>query len=162
MAGVEIATAWVSILPSTNKLAPELSKAMGKTMPKVGNQAGQSMGSRMAAAAGRALKAGAVVGVAAAGAAIGTALVGGFRSAIDQQKIQATVGGLYQDGDKAFRTLEQIKKLSKTSPIDYSAYGKAAQSLAYAGVEGGDAVKILDQVGWAIVEIGRASCRERV
>ena len=112
------------------------------------------MGSRMAAAAGRALKAGAVVGVAAAGAAIGAALVGGFRSAIDQQKIQATVGGLYQDGDKAFRTLEQIKKLSKTSPIDYSAYGKAAQSLAYAGVEGGDAVKILDQVGWAIVGAG--------
>src|SRR5699024_8277321 len=110
------------------------------------------MGSRMAAAAGRALKAGAVVGVAAAGAAMGAALVGGFRSAIDQQKIQATLGGLYQDGNKAFKTLEQIKNLSKTSPIDYSAYGKAAQSLAYAGVEGDDAVKVLDQVGWAIVD----------
>ena len=151
---VELGAAYISILPSTSKLAPELYKSMNKTVPKVGNQAGRSLGSRMAAAAGRALKAGAVVGVAAAGAAIGAALVGGFRSAIDQQKIQATVGGLYQDGDKAFRTLEQIKKLSKTSPIDYSAYGKAAQSLAYAGVEGGDAVKILDQVGWAIVGAG--------
>lgn len=127
---------------------------MNKITPKVGNQAGQTMGSRMASAAGRALKAGAVVGVAAAGAAIGAALVGGFRSAIDQQKIQATVGGLYQDGDKAFKTLEKIKKLSSSSPIDYSAYGKAAQSLAYAGVEGNDAVKILDQVGWAIVGAG--------
>ena len=151
---VELGAAYISILPSTSKLAPELYKSINKTVPKVGNQAGQTMGSRMAAAAGRALKAGAVVGVAAAGAAIGAALVGGFRSAIDQQKIQATVGGLYQDGDKAFKTLEKIKKLSSSSPIDYSAYGKAAQSLAYAGVEGNDAVKILDQVGWAIVGAG--------
>ena len=151
---VELGAAYISILPSTSKLAPELYKSINKTVPKVGSQAGQTMGSRMAAAAGRALKAGAVVGVAAAGAAIGAALVGGFRSAIDQQKIQATVGGLYQDGDKAFKTLEKIKKLSSSSPIDYSAYGKAAQSLAYAGVEGNDAVKILDQVGWAIVGAG--------
>ena len=151
---VELGAAYISILPSTSKLAPELYKSINKTVPKVGNQAGQTMGSRMAAAAGRALKAGAVVGVAAVGAAIGSALVGGFRSAIDQQKIQATVGGLYQDGDKAYKTLEKIKKLSSSSPIDYSAYGKAAQSLAYAGVEGNDAVKILDQVGWAIVGAG--------
>ena len=126
---VELGAAYISILPSTSKLAPELYKSINKTVPKVGNQAGQTMGSRMAAAAGRALKAGAVVGATAAGAAVGAALVGGFRSAIDQQKIQATVGGLYQDGDKAFRTLEQIKKLSKTSPIDYSAYGKRLSRL---------------------------------
>src|SRR5699024_3853225 len=81
---VELGAAYISILPSTSKLAPELYKSINKTVPKVGNQAGQTMGSRMAAAAGRALKAGAVVGVAAAGAAIGAALVGGFRSAIDQ------------------------------------------------------------------------------
>src|SRR5699024_3813084 len=47
-----------------------------------------------------------------------------------------------------------IKNLSKTSPIDYSAYGKAAQSLAYAGVEGDQAVTVLDKVGWAIVGAG--------
>jgi tape measure domain-containing protein len=123
-------------------------------MPKVGNQAGQSMGSRMAAAAGRALKAGAVVGVAAVGAGIATTLVGGFKSAIAQQGIQATMTGLYGDADKAVGTLGKIKQLSKTSPIDYEAYGKAASSLAYAGVEGDKAVGILDQVGWAIIGAG--------
>ena len=127
---------------------------MNKTVPKVGNQAGRTMGSRMAAAAGRALKAGAVVGVAAVGAGIAATLVGGFKSAIAQQGIQATMTGLYGDADKAVGTLGKIKKLSKTSPIDYEAYGKAASSLAYAGVEGDKAVGILDQVGWAIIGAG--------
>jgi phage-related protein len=141
-------------LPSTSKLAPELYKSLNKSIPSVGNKAGQTLGQRMSATATKWLKRGAVVGAAAAGAAIGAVLVGGFKSAIDQQKIQATVGGLYQDGDKAFKTLEKIKKLSSSSPIDYSAYGKAAQSLAYAGVEGDQAVTVLDKVGWAIVGAG--------
>lgn len=105
-------------------------------------------------AMGAAVKKVAVGSFVAAGVAVGAALVSGFRSAIDQQKIQATVAGLYRDADKAFSTLSDIKQLSKGSPIDYSAYGKAAQSLAYAGVEGRDAVNVLDKVGWAIVGAG--------
>lgn len=112
------------------------------------------MGSRMASAAGKALKAGAVVGVAAVGATVGAALVGGFKSAVAQQGIEATMTGLYGSAGKAVGTLKQIKDLSKTSPIDYKAYGDAANSLAYAGVEGKGAVKILDQVGWAITGAG--------
>src|SRR5699024_7972201 len=92
---VEIGAAYLSVIPSTKGFAGALYKQIGKEVPKVGNQAGQTMGARMAAAAGKALKAGAVVGVAAVGAAVGTALVGGFKNAVSRQNSQKVLTGLY-------------------------------------------------------------------
>ena len=57
---VELGAAYISILPSTSKLAPELYKSINKTVPKVGNQAGQSLGQRMSSAASKWLKRGVV------------------------------------------------------------------------------------------------------
>ncbi|HCG55325.1 MULTISPECIES: tape measure protein [Brevibacterium] len=152
--GANLGTGFVDVVPSMRGIQGKLSKGLRGPAAAAGGSAGKSMGSRMASAAGRAIKTGAVVGVAATGAAVGAALVGGFKSAIAQQGIQATMTGLYDNAGKAAGTLKQIKDLSKTSPIDYKAYGDAANSLAYAGVEGKGAVKILDQVGWAITGAG--------
>lgn len=153
---VELATAYISIAPVT--------KGFGKTIAKQfqgyesqAQATGQRSGSRLGNALNAAVKKVAKTGAVAAGAAVGAAMVGGFKSAMDQQNIQATVSGLYGDGEKAAATLQKIKDIAKTSPIDYAAYGKAAQSLAYAGVEGDKAVGILDKVGMAIVGAGGGS-----
>lgn len=156
---VEIATAWVSILPSTNKLAPQLSKSLNKTMPKVGNQAGQSMGSRMASAAGKALKAGAVVGVAAVGATVGAALVGGFNNAVNRQTSKKVLTGLYGDAKAATSAMGDLRKVAGDSPLNYESYLKAGESLAYAGVQGKDATGTLQNVGKAIVAAGGDSTK---
>jgi tape measure domain-containing protein len=156
MAGTELATAYISIAPVT--------KGFGKTIAKQfqgyesqAKATGQRSGTTLGAALNGAIRKVAKTGAVAAGAAIGAAVVGGFKSAMDQQNIQATVAGLYGDSEKAAGTLQKIKDISKSSPIDYSAYGKAAQSLAYAGVEGDKAVGILDKVGMAIVGAGGGS-----
>lgn len=150
---------YISILPSTSKLAPELYKSMNKTVPKVGSQAGQTMGSRMASAAGKALKAGAVVGVAAVGAAVGTALVGGFKNAVSRQNSQKVLTGLYGSAKDATAVMKDLRDVSSKSPLDYTSYVKAAESLAYAGVEGKDATGTLKNVGKAIVAAGGDSTK---
>lgn len=156
---IELASAYVSILPSTNKLAPQLSKSLNKTMPKVGNQAGQSMGSRMASAAGKALKAGAVVGVAAVGATVGAALVGGFNNAVNRQTSNKVLTGLYGDAKAATSVMGDLRKVAGDSPLNYESYLKAAESLAYAGVEGKSATGTLENVGKAIVAAGGDSTK---
>ena len=156
---VELGAAYISILPSTSKLAPELYKSMNKTVPKVGNQAGQTMGQRMASAAGKALKAGAVVGVAAVGAAVGTALVGGFQNAVSRQNSQKVLTGLYGSAKDATAVMKDLRDVSSKSPLDYTSYVKAAESLAYAGVEGKDATGTLKNVGKAIVAAGGDSTK---
>lgn len=149
----ELGVAYVSIVPEAKGLGRKIAKEFG-AVDKAAESTGRSAGSKLMGAMGAAVKKVALGAVVGAGVAVGAALVSGFKSAIDQQNIQATVAGLYQDAGKAFSTLSEIKALSKTSPIDYSAYGKAAQSLAYAGVQGDQAITVLDKVGWAIVGAG--------
>lgn len=149
----ELGVAYISIVPEAKGLGRKIAKEFG-AVDKAAESTGRSAGSKLMGAMGAAVKKVALGAVVGAGVAVGAALVSGFKSAIDQQNIQATVAGLYQDAGKAFSTLSEIKALSKTSPIDYSAYGKAAQSLAYAGVQGDQAVTVLDKVGWAIVGAG--------
>src|SRR5699024_10252384 len=94
---------------------------------------------------------------AAPAVAAGAALVGGLRSAIAQENTEQTLAGVYGSARDATTMMESLKKISAGSPIEYSAYGKAAESLAYAGVEGNKAVGILDNVGMAIVGAGGGS-----
>src|SRR5699024_1467598 len=122
-----------------------------------GEKAGRSMGSRMAGAMGAALKTAAKTGAIAAGVAAGAAVAGGFKSAIQQENTEKTLSGLYGSASKATDMMGKLKAISKNSPIEYSAYGKAAESLAYAGVEGNKASTILDKVGMAIVGAGGGS-----
>src|SRR5699024_7931553 len=156
---VELGAAYISILPSTSKLAPELDKSINKTVPKVGNQAGQSLGQRMSSAASKWLKRGVVAGGVAAGAAAGVALAGGFKNAVARQNSQKVLTGLYGSAKDATAVMKDLRNVSKSSPLDYEAYLKAAESLAYAGVEGKDATGVLENVGKAIVAAGGDSTK---
>lgn len=158
MAGTEIANAYVALTVRATGAKASIEKAIGGSdVQGVMDKQGQSMGGKLMSSMGTAMKRTAIGAGIAAGAAVGAALVTGFRSALQQQDIQATVAGLYGDGEKAAATLQKIKDVAGTSPIDYSAYGKAAQSLAYAGVEGDRAVNVLENVGAALVGAGGGS-----
>ena len=117
------------------------------------------MGSRMASAAGKALKAGAVVGVAAVGATVGAALVGGFNNAVNRQTSKKVLTGLYGDAKAATSVMGDLRKVAGDSPLSYESYLKAAESLAYAGVEGKSATGTLENVGKAIVAAGGDSTK---
>lgn len=77
MAGVELANAWVTIIPDTSKIAPKIKSAFGDVEPAV-QKKGTSIGSGLSNAMGKALKVGAAsVGV-AAGAALSGSIAKGF------------------------------------------------------------------------------------
>ena len=156
--GVELATAYVNILPSTSGLGKELKKYLGDVEQK-SEETGKESGNRFTRAFGKWAKRGLMVGGAALGAAAGAALIGGMKSAIDQQQGQAVLSGLYGDASKAQKTLEDLKKVSSRSPLEYTAYQEAASALAYAGVEGDSAVVSLENVGKAIVAAGGDSSK---
>lgn len=115
---------------------------------------GKRMGQAMSRFAGRALKIGLAAGAAAVGTAAGAALVGGFKAAVSRQNSQKVLSGLYGSAKQATKMMTDLRKISSNSPIKYEAYQKAAQSLAYAGVEGDAATGTLKNVGKAIVAAG--------
>ena len=156
MAAHELAHAYVSLTAGTSNLAKSVKKDLGQA-EKSADKSGTKIGARLGGMMKKALRTTALAGVAAVGAAIGAALLGGFKSAVNQQASQAVLSGLYGSASKATKMMQDLRKVSKNSPIQYASYSKAAESLAYAGVEGKDAVKILDQVGWAIVGAGGGS-----
>lgn len=151
--GTELATAYVSLVPSTSKLGNELSKYFNKT-ERQADESGKKSGNRFTRAFGKWAKRGAIAAGVAVGAAVGTAVVSGARSAIDQQQGKLVLSGLYGDAEKATNTLEGLKRVASGSPIEFKAYQEAASSLAYAGVEGDQAIGVLENVGKAITASG--------
>ncbi|WP_193104707.1 tape measure protein [Brachybacterium sp. FME24] len=151
--GVELATAYVSIVSSTKGLGKDVAKELGQ-VEKDAEATGKNSGNRFSQAFGKWAKRGIAVGATAAGAVAGAALVAGMRSGIDQQQGQAVLSGLYGDAGKAQKTLQDLKKVSSRSPLDYSGYQSAAESLAYAGVEGESAIGVLENVGKVITAAG--------
>lgn len=135
---------------AVREINPEAPEVSSDGMEESGKKAGNRFSKAFGKWAKRSL---AVVGV-AAGAAVGAAFVSGFRSAIDQQQGQLVLSGLYGDAEKARETLKGIRGVASGSPIDYSAYQSAAESLAYAGAEGDDAIGVLKNIGKAITAAG--------
>ena len=156
---VELGTAYVSILPSTKGFPAAMRDLLGKSIPKQGDQAGQTLGQRMSSTASKWLKRGIAAGGVAAGAAAGVALASGFKNAVARQNSQKVLTGLYGSAKDATAVMKDLRNVSKSSPLDYESYLKAAESLAYAGVEGKDATGTLKNVGKAIVAAGGDSTK---
>lgn len=69
--GIELAVAYVSIVPEVSKIAPGVRQALGDT-GRYGDAAGKTLGSKMASGASGALKKGLkVAGLASLGASVG-------------------------------------------------------------------------------------------
>ena len=87
----ELATAYISIVPETSRIAPGVRKALGEA-ERQADGAGKSMGGRMSSALGTALKAGTAAAAAAGVATLGVAMTKGFQrlQAIDDAKGKLT------------------------------------------------------------------------
>ena len=146
----------MAIVPSAKDLGKRIAKDFG-AVNKVAENTGKSAGSRLMGAMGAVAKKAALGAFVGAGVAAGAALVSGFASAVNQQTAEKVLSGLYGSAEKATRMMQDLRKVSSQSPVEYSAYTKAAEALAYAGVEGDQAVKVLENVGHAITATGGTS-----
>src|SRR5699024_3002605 len=139
--GTALATAYVSLVPSTSELGDGLSKYFNKT-ERQADESGKKSGNRVTRAFGKWAQRGGLGAGAAVGAAARAAVVCGFRSATDQQQGKLVLAGLDGDAKEASDALEGWKRGASGSPIEYKAYLEAASSLAYAGVEGDQAIGV--------------------
>src|SRR5690625_803329 len=118
-----------------------------------GEKAGRTLGSRLTGALTRVAKVGAI----GAGVAIGAELTRGFRTGMDIQKSEATLRGLYGAGSDVSGMMREIRDISTRSPIDYTAYLKAAEAFGYMGLNSEQVPTILRNMGEAIVGVGGGS-----
>lgn len=150
----ELAVEYVSIVPSFKGGASAIRKGLsGSAVTNAARQSGRGVGAALMAGAKR-VAVGTAVGVGFAG---GAALLGGFKSAISQQNAKQVFSGLYGSAKGATDIMNRLRKVASDSPIDYDAYLKAGQNLAYAGVKGKGAAKTLKNVGLAITAVGGSS-----
>ena len=117
---------------------------------QAGNSITGSIGDTLKKWAGRAAK----TGVVAVSAAVAATVTKGVQSALSQQQTRGVLTGLYGDAKLAHRTVQQLNDVTKKSPLNGAAFRRGAESLAYAGVQGEEAVNILENVGLAITGSG--------
>jgi tape measure domain-containing protein len=77
------------------------------------------------------------------------------QTAADTQNARLVLQGLYGDAHLADTTFAKLKQVAKGSPIDRSEYLKSADSLAYLGVKGDDAVTMIKRMTQAAIGSGR-------
>lgn len=158
VAGVELASAYVSLAMSSKGLGRDVIKQFGGVEKEAG-ETGKRAGSQLMANFGKVAKKSAVGAGIAVGAAAGAAMVGGFKAAVGRDTSERVLTGLYGSAKDATSILGDLRKVAGNSPIDYSAYTSAAESLAYAGIEGKAAKGTLENVGKAITSAGGDSSK---
>lgn len=157
---IELAAAYISLLPETSKIAPGVRQALGDVEGKVAQDSGKRTGSNLAASLGKAFGGGVKAVATGAIATLGTALVKGFSrlNALDQAN-----GKLLGLGHSA-ATVDAIMKNALAS-VKGTAFGMdeaatTAASAVAAGIKPGrDLEKTLKLVADAAT-IGGASMAE--
>jgi len=124
---VELATAYISLVPETSKIAPGVRKALGG-VGREADAAGQSMGSRISSGLSKSLKVGAAAAGGLAAAGIGIALTKGFSRLTAIENAQAKMRGLGHDTE----TVDAIMKNALAS-VKGTAFGLGEAATTAAG-----------------------------
>lgn len=150
---IELGAAYISILPSTAKLAPAIRQEIRKVEGEAargGERAGDSYGSRFSAALGRWTKRGLLAGAA------GVSLLGaaGVKTAADLEQSQIGFETMLGSAEKANTFLAQIKKTAAQTPFELPGLTQASQRLLAFGFEAKDVIPTLTTLGDAASGLG--------
>nr|DAM79378.1 MAG TPA: tail tape measure [Caudoviricetes sp.] len=156
MAGVELANAWVNIIPNTSKIAPAIKSAFGEVEPAV-QKKGSSIGSGLSSAMGKALKVGAAsVGV-AAGAALGGAITKGFGRLTAIEGAQAKLRGLGSDANEVSGIMDNALAAVKGTANGLGEAATVSAQMVAAGIKPGQQLEqTLKTVGDTAAIAGRS------
>lgn len=133
---VEIAAAYISIIPETSKIAPGITKAMGGA-EKSASKSGESMGQKLSSGMGSALKKSAVgVGV-AAGAAIGAGLTKGVGRLNGIEQAEAKLRGLGHSASSVGSIMDNALASVKGTSFGLEEAATAAAGAVAAGIKPG-------------------------
>ncbi|MEQ6899015.1 tape measure protein [Microbacterium sp. KR10-403] len=133
---VELATAYISLVPSTSKLAPAVSDALGDT-DKPAKQAGLNIGGKLVDGVGKVLKTGALAvgGIAVAG--IGTALVKGFSRLSSLDQATAKLSGLGMSAETVQKIMDNALASVKGTAFGMDEAATTSAMAVAAGIKPG-------------------------
>lgn len=139
--GIELAVAYVSIVPEVSKIAPGVRKALGDT-GRYGDAAGKTLGSKMASGASSALKKGLkVAGLASLGASVGGAISAGLYKGLGRltaiEQAQAKLKGLGHSAQSVSTIMDNALASVKGTAFGLEEAASVAASSVAAGIRPG-------------------------
>lgn len=144
---VEIATAYVSILPSARGFGRNLSRELDGQMASAGASAGQSASSSF----GRMFAIGITAAATAASAglvALGTkAATFGLKVASSNEQAMISFTTLLGSADKAATLIADMKKMAAETPFEFADLQEAASSLLSIGINADKVLPIMKTLG---------------
>ena len=151
---VELATAYISIVPETSKIAPGVRKALGGAEGEA-SRSGRSMGGKLAGGVATAAKAGMIAAGAAAAAGFGTALVKGFNRLNAIEQAEAKLAGLGHSSASVAQIMDDALVSVKGTSYGLGDAASAAASAVASGIKPGkDLQRNLTLVGDAAAIAG--------
>lgn len=139
---IELAHAYVSILPETSKIAPGVAKALGGA-EKTADKSGKSIGSKLSTGMGSVLKKSAVGVGATAGAALGAGLTKGIGRLNSIEQAEAKLKGLGHSAQSVGGIMENSLAAVKGTAFGLEEAATTAAGVVAAGIKPG---KELEQV----------------
>lgn len=151
---IELATAYVSIVPSTKGMKRQLSDEMSG-LDSLGEQSGKGMGSKLASGFVTAAKVTATAGAAAITGALGTALVKGFGRLSSIENAKAALAGLGHSAESVQTIMDSALSSVKGTAFGLDEAAKTAAGAVAAGVQPGEQLtRILKLTGDAATIAG--------
>lgn len=153
---VELANAYINIVPSTKDIGPAVKSAL-KDLDPVAHQTGDSLGSKISGAMSKTLKAGVAAAGVAAGGVLGTAMAKGFGrlNAIDQA--QAKLSGLGNSAETVASVMDNALASVKGTAFGLGEAATVSAQMVAAGIKPGQELEgVLKTVGDTAAIAGRS------
>jgi tape measure domain-containing protein len=157
---VELATAYVSIIPTVRDLRPNLQRQFAP-VSGIASEHGQLAGGAFSSAfesatskVGDSLSRSLKVGGAVVGAAIGAAGVVGVKTAANLEQADIAFTTMLGSADKAKSFLGDLQKFAAKTPFDFPGLQKSASSLISVGIDANKVIPIMTSLGNATSGMG--------
>lgn len=159
MAGVELANAWVNIIPNTSKIAPQIKSAFGE-VDKISADAGKRMGAAIDGGFGAKVKStvGKLGGLAVGLAGVSSAaqvMQNGFAKVTSIEDTTQALGVMMGSADKAAGFMDKLVESNMKSTYSFDAWAEAGKTLVAFGVDADQANESVTALGEAAAATGK-------
>ncbi|MCZ9300484.1 tape measure protein [Corynebacterium marquesiae] len=159
MAGVELANAWVNIIPNTSKIAPQIKSAFGE-VDKISADAGKRMGAAIDGGFGAKVKStvGKLGGLAVGLAGVSSAaqvMQNGFAKVTSIEDTTQALGVMMGSADKAAGFMDKLVESNMKSTYSFDAWAEAGKTLVAFGVDAEQANETVTALGEAAAATGK-------
>lgn len=153
---IELGSAYISILPSTDKLAPAIKAELADIQDdasREGDRSGSSFASSFKAKMGSLLKGGLIAGA----ASVGGLGVLGVKTAAEMEQAEIAFTTMLGSGEKAKDFIKDLTDFAAKTPFEFPGLQTAATSLISAGIATKDVLPMMETLGDVTSGMGTGS-----